>query len=151
VSVISFSQLLPIASVSDQCVKVSLLTCASAATRKGVSITLVAPDSQPAAVGCAAVIKLHFCGLFSMLSSGFMKGKLRHRAARIPVRCSVVGALTEGQESRVGCSAVAAVERCLVLHCAFSALCCAFLLSQQRESKEIRLALKFFYGSSFPT
>lgn len=122
-SVTSFSYLVLIANVTIS-ISVTQLPCASAATHRGVFVTPVTPDSQSAALGCGAVMSLHFCGLFSMLNSWFVAGKLRHGAAGA---CSLylwwgVGAVTEGQEGW-GCSrAVVTTEQCLVLFHPFSGL-----------------------------
>lgn len=120
----------------------------SAASHRGIFVTPVSPDSQSAALGCAAVMNLHFCGLFSVLYSWFVAGKLRHRAAGA---CSLylwwgVGAVTEGQECW-GCSQTL-LTTSSVWCCSISSVPCHLLAF---KCKETRLILNFVHGSCFPT
>lgn len=128
-----------------------------------VFVTPVAPVSQLAALGCAAVINIHFCGLISVLNSWFAAGKLR-QGEQLPVHCTCVGmgAVTGGQEGW-GCSrAVLTAEQSLVLfHPSLPCHLLTFLLPQhpwhvlstpssasslRTKCKEMRLILTFVHG-----
>lgn len=113
-SVISFSLLLPAANTISA---LKSLPHALPATCHSVFITPVIPDAQSTTIGCAAVIKLHFCRWFFMPESQIMKGKFEAQGSK-DTGLWYLGEWKYwwGQDSKVWYSAVVTAEQCLVLH-----------------------------------
>lgn len=157
-SVISFSYFLPTANVTIN-TEVTQLPCASAATHRGVFVTPVTPDSQSAALGCAAVINIQFCVFCAKLLVCGWETEAQGSRFIVPVVGS--GSSDRGPgglwslQSSVCCCSIPS------LPCHIADISCSpqhpwHELSTHASSascpqEEIRLILSFAYGSYFPT